>query len=150
MKKTNLKISALLTLTLMFSCQKEPDPATVNNNTSSNAIGTYSGMVYTNLVKTPIGNPGLPCWVTETSNTSGIVSVTITNANSKYYLNGNEMSGGPNVYTLNKNSVNYVLNITSKSIQYGKSVSWTACYKSSCSACTDYTFAENSNGTLNQ
>jgi hypothetical protein len=151
MKTKNLKIAALLALTFISSCQKETNPnPNTNPNTSNSAAGTYSGMVYTNLVKTPVGNPGLSCWVTETSNTSGIVSVNVTTTNGQYYLNNDVMNGGPNVFTLNKNGANYVLNITSKSIQYSKSASWKACYKSNCGACTDYTFAENSNGTLNQ
>jgi len=140
-----------LTLSLFISCNKDVDSdsgttTTGTTNESNDGTGEYSGIIYSTLTKTPLGT-GQSCWIYEVENSSSTVTVSITKIGETYYLDGMAMSGSGNTFTLSNNG-NYVLNVSQQTIQYSRQSSWTECYKSNCSTCTDYLFESNSNGVL--
>jgi hypothetical protein len=109
-----------LFLMISFFCYctdtEEPTPNcdTSNSDTSKYAdvAGTYIGSILSKDKYTPTG-PGTAF----EENNSYTISVNISNDSTNIYLDGTEMQGGPEIFTLDKDG-NHILTISSKTIEY--------------------------------
>ena len=104
-------ISLLLFISLL-SCKKEPTTPTTPT-TTNDIVGNYTGIIST---QTQLVGGSYSSFTTNTKN------VEITETGSTYYIDGNPLSGGPEIYSLSINSENYLVSLSNKNIQYTKNI----------------------------